>query len=44
MHDFSTNKKVLTALPKIIKYAKQKGYTFSKIDENTPMYAQHINN
>ena len=44
MHDFSSNKKGLTALPKIIKYAKKHGYKFSKIDDNTPMYAQHVNN
>ncbi len=44
MHDFSTNKKVLEALPKIIKYAKRNGYTFSSINENTPMYAHHVNN
>lgn len=44
MHDFASNKKGLEALPKIIKYAKKHGYTFAAIDDNTPMYAQHINN
>ena len=44
MHDFGGNKKGLEALPEIIKYAKKEGYTFSKIDEDTPMYAQHVNN
>jgi len=44
MHDFAGNKKGLEALPDIIKYAKKKGYTFAAIDDNTPMYAQHINN
>ena len=36
--------KTLEALPDIIKYAKKEGYTFARIDENTPMYGQHINN
>ena len=44
MHDFGGNKKGLEALPKIIKFAKEEGYTFAPIDDNTPMYAQHINN
>ena len=44
MHDFGGNKKGLEALPEIIKYAKKEGYTFSKIDDDTPMYAQHVNN
>ena len=44
MHDFGGNKKGLEALPKIIEYAKKEGYTFAKIDDNTPMYAQHVNN
>ena len=44
MHDFGSNKKGLEALPKIIEYAKKEGYTFAKIDDNTPMYAQHVNN
>ena len=41
-HDI--HKKTLEALPDIIKYAKKEGYTFARIDDNTPMYAQHINN
>lgn len=44
MHDFGGNKKGLEALPDIIKYAKKNGYTFAPIDDNTPMYAQHVNN
>lgn len=44
MHDFGANKKGLEALPKIIEYAKKEGYTFARIDDNTPMYAQHVNN
>ena len=44
MHDFGANKKGLEALPEIIAYAKKNGYTFAAIDDNTPMYAQHVNN
>ena len=44
MHDFGGNKKGLEALPNIIKYGKENGYTFAAIDDNTPMYAQHVNN
>ncbi len=41
-HDI--HQKTLEALPDIIKYAKKEGYTFARIDDNTPMYAQHVNN
>ena len=41
-HDI--HQKTLEALPDIIKYAKKEGYTFARIDDDTPMYAQHINN
>jgi len=44
MHDFGSNKKGLEALPDIIAYAKKEGYTFAAIDDNTPMYAQKVNN
>lgn len=44
MHDFSTNQKGLSALPRIIKYAKKNGYTFAPIDDDTPMYAHGVNN
>lgn len=44
MHDFASNKKGLEALPRIIKYAKQNGYTFEAINDDTPMFAQHVNN
>ena len=44
MHDFAGNKKGLEALPKIIKYAKKHGYKFAKVDDTTPLYAQHVNN
>ena len=43
-HDFAGNTKTLNALTDIIKYGKKNGYKFSKIDDNTPMYAHHINN
>lgn len=35
MHDIKKN--TLLALPEIIKYCKQNGYTFKRIDENTPV-------
>ena len=41
-HDI--HQKTLEALPDIIKYAKKEGYTFARIDDSTPMYAQHVNN
>ena len=41
-HDI--HQKTLEALPDIIKYAKKEGYTFARIDDDTPMYAQHVNN
>ena len=44
MHDFSGNTKTLNALPSIIDYAVQNGYTFSKITENTPMVTHKPNN
>lgn len=44
MHDFSSNTKVLTALPKIIKYGKDNGYTFERITEKTPMVTHGVNN
>jgi len=41
-HDI--HQKTVEALPDIIKYAKKEGYTFARIDDDTPMYAQHVNN
>ena len=43
-HDYAGNTKTLNALSSIIKYAKKNGYKFKAIDENTPMYAHHVNN
>ena len=43
-HDFANNKKTIGALEDIIKYGKKNGYIFKAIDDNTPMYGQHINN
>ena len=37
MHDFSSNQKLLSALPRIIDYGIENGYTFDRITENTPM-------
>ena len=44
MHDFGSNAKVLDALPMIIDYGLENGYTFSNITENTPMVTHHVNN
>ena len=44
MHDFSSNSKILDALPRIIDYGLQNGYTFAKITESTPMVTHHVNN
>ena len=44
MHDFSSNSKVLDALPKIIKYGKNHGYVFKKITKSTPMVTHGVNN
>ena len=44
MHDFTGNQKGLDALPDIIKYGKDNGYKFMAIDDQTPLFAQHINN
>ena len=44
MHDFSSNSKVLDALPRIIDYGIQNGYRFSNITENTPMVTHKPNN
>ena len=44
MHDFAGNKKGLDALRDIIKYGKKNGYKFMAVDDETPMFAQHINN
>ncbi len=44
MHDLATKKTTVEALPYIIKYAKENGYTFAKITKNTPKIHHHINN
>ena len=44
MHDFSSNAKVLDALPRIIDFGIENGYSFSKITENTPMVTHKPNN
>ncbi len=44
MHDFSSNSKVIDALPRIIEYGLANGYTFSRITENTPMVTHTPNN
>lgn len=44
MHDFEGNYYTLNALRDIIRYGKEHGYTFSKIDENTPQIKHRIAN
>ena len=44
MHDFSSNSKVLDALPRIIDFGIENGYRFSNITENTPMVTHRPNN
>ena len=44
MHDHSKNEKTLEALKDIIKYGKQNGYTFEKIQEDTPMITHKVAN
>lgn len=44
MHDFSNNNKTLNALRDMIHYGKENGYTFEKIDDNTPMITHGVNN
>ncbi|MBR3133187.1 MAG: DUF5011 domain-containing protein [Clostridia bacterium] len=44
MHDFSSNTKVVEALPRIIDYGIQNGYTFSNITMSTPMVTHSPNN
>lgn len=44
MHDFSENNKTLEALPSIIDYGLENGYTFEKITEKTPMITQNVQN
>ena len=44
MHDFSSNSKLIEALPRIINYGIENGYTFSRITENTPMVTHSTNN
>lgn len=44
MHDFGNNQKTVDSLEKIIKEAKEKGYSFSKITNDTKMITHGINN
>lgn len=44
MHDLSSNEKTVNALEKIIKDAKEKGYTFANITMNTKEIHHGINN
>ena len=44
MHDFGGNTKTLNALADIIDYGINNGYTFSSINESTPMITHSVNN
>ena len=44
LHDFEKNYYTLEALPKIIEYAKQNGYTFNNITNTTTQIKHSINN
>lgn len=44
MHDFSSNAKLIDALPRIIDYGIENGYSFSNITEDTPMVTHRPNN
>ena len=44
MHDFTKNNKTLDALRDMIHYGKENGYTFEKIDDDTPMITHGVNN
>lgn len=44
MHDFDGNYKTLNALSDIIDYGINNGYTFEKIDINTPLVIHNVNN
>ncbi len=44
MHDTAVKKSTVEALPDIIKYAKDNGYTFARITKDTRTTHHHINN
>lgn len=44
MHDTDAKETTIEALPKIIKYYKNKGYTFMAIDDDTPLIQHNVNN
>ena len=44
MHDFSGNNKTVEALPYIIEYGLENGYTFERITETTPMVTHRVFN
>jgi peptidoglycan/xylan/chitin deacetylase (PgdA/CDA1 family) len=44
MHDFENNYKTLESLRDIIKYGKEHGYTFKKIEQNTYPIRHGVNN
>ena len=44
MHDFSSNAKIVEALPRIIDFGIENGYAFDRITETTPMVTHSPNN
>lgn len=44
MHDFGTNKGIIEALPRIIKYCKENGFILAAIDDHTPEIHHRITN
>ena len=44
MHDFDGNTKTIEALPRVIKFGKENGYTFERITDQTPMITHNVNN
>lgn len=44
MHDFASNKKTIEALDDIINFGKNNGYTFERINDETPTVHHNVNN
>jgi hypothetical protein len=44
MHDGWTKETTAEALPQIIEWAKEEGYTFAAMEKGGPTVHQHVNN
>lgn len=44
MHDANGKEKTVEILPTVIEYYQKRGYVFKAIDENAPVFHQHVNN